>query len=105
MRYSAIAAASSLFVCTACVPGARAAELASYSFDNTRVSADTEPNSTSGDFLDGPGVVASYSVIGAPVPSLAVQYAQIDGTTEAAAVAAADFSRSPSHPRPATSST
>jgi hypothetical protein len=50
-----------------------------------------EPNSTAGDFLDGPGVVAPYSVIGAPVLSLAVQYTQIDGTTEAAAVAAADY--------------
>jgi hypothetical protein len=92
MRYSAIAAASSLLViCVACVPAARAAELASYTFDNTRASADAEPNSTAGDFVDGQRVVSSYSVLGTPAPSLAVNYAQIDGTSEAAAVAANDY--------------
>lgn len=91
MRYSTTAAASSLLVCLACVPAARAAELASYDFDNTRASTDTEPNSTAGDFFDGPGVAAVYSVLGTPPPSLGINYAQIDGTSEAAAVAAGDY--------------
>jgi hypothetical protein len=68
-----------------------AAELASYQFNNTRASEDTDPNSTAGDFFDGPGVVAVYSILGAPAPSLGINYAQIDGITEAAAFAAEDY--------------
>jgi len=89
MRSFVLAAALAVLAGTASV--AKATEIAACPFDDTRASDDVELHSDASDFFDGAGVVAAYSIIGAPVPSLAVNYAQIDGTSEAAAVAMDDY--------------
>ena len=68
----------------------RAATPASHALHNTPPAADTAPPSPARDLIDAPPVGACPATPGAPRPAPVDQYAQIDGTTEAAAVAADD---------------